>query len=946
MCGSKGGRSFWNFKTRLQKPRSIQVGTLEDDLRWVGKVVSTRGSDLVVQGDRVFVNNPDEACFQVEKVPAAEIRSALSGGVPESVSISGRLESVSLSFYRDRLKAISLDPEAASLPFGDLSVANPLLGWHRRLRAWSERKPRPTAAVGHGDFHGGNILCGPSGVAIIDHAHGGPDQPSWADAARLLGALWREVLGPTLTRAEMVRVLHGAAAADAGSPVERAARFFHQGIQSALEVGPKGPAARRELWIDLHHFAWIGLKWPGSEASHAAMIALAAEAVVRVEALERSLEADRLLHGPPGVFLAPGGRPLPSVLSNPSLEAGEIRQRHGLAGAKARHRVLLAGILFFACLRGGGERELDLLIDLALDGEEEVEKEAVFLLVRLVAVPRIWEFLAGNQRFEKRLDRVFSDPRWFRLALAVEEAQVPVPDQLGIFFGASVPPRFPRALWLLPFNPLEDVPPALRAASPPGFWELIEGSISLAAVEKHALVRRRQNLSEHQVVRLEEILREELEKWRGFDTDSLWVLRRSIEWLVCAVHLAGGELALEETSRKFGRTFAELISDSGQRNLAKGRSLARQANEAIDRGVPDEALELDRQSSAAFSVAESYAPEDYVLWACVLGRQADHCSQNPLDEADLRKQAIERYQAAVVAKPDLHEALDNWGFELSALARLSAGDPGEEKRLREAAIERYQAAVEAKPDKHDALYKWGNELGELARLSAGDAGEEKRLREAAIERYKAAVEAKPDKHDALNNWGNELGALARLRASDPGEEKRLREAAIERYQAAVVAKPDMHGALYNWGIQLGELARLSADDPGEEKRFRGEAIERYQAAVEAKPDLHEALYNWGSQLGALARLSASQPDQRSEALRQASDLLERVAALRGVPVTRWYNFACTLALQGERGPALESLEECLREGTIEAAHVREDGDWLEFRDDPAWQALLDRYPGV
>ncbi|MDY6989904.1 MAG: ATP-binding protein, partial [Thermodesulfobacteriota bacterium] len=90
-------------------------------------------------------------------------------------------------------------------------------------------------------------------------------------------------------------------------------------------------------------------------------------------------------------------------------------------------------------------------------------------------------------------------------------------------------------------------------------------------------------------------------------------------------------------------------------------------------------------------------------------------------------------------------------------------------------------ALEIKPDKHEALNNWGIGLGALAGTKAGK--ERDRLFQEAFEKYEKALEIKPDFHEALNNWGIGLGALAGTKAGK--ERDRLFQEAFEKYEKAL-----------------------------------------------------------------------------------------------------------------------------------------------------------------
>ena len=133
------------------------------------------------------------------------------------------------------------------------------------------------------------------------------------------------------------------------------------------------------------------------------------------------------------------------------------------------------------------------------------------------------------------------------------------------------------------------------------------------------------------------------------------------------------------------------------------------------------------------------------------------------EEADgLYRAAYEKYKAVVDIKPDMHEALNNWGAALSDQAKTKSGE--EADGLYRAACEKYKAAVDIKPDMHDALYNWGVALSDQAKTKSGDEADD--LYRAACEKYEAAVDIKPDMHDALYNWGTALLSQAKTKSGE------------------------------------------------------------------------------------------------------------------------------------------------------------------------------------
>ena len=216
-------------------------------------------------------------------------------------------------------------------------------------------------------------------------------------------------------------------------------------------------------------------------------------------------------------------------------------------------------------------------------------------------------------------------------------------------------------------------------------------------------------------------------------------------------------------------------------------------------------------------------------WGNALGKLA----ARKRDEG-LYAQAFAKFEAALSIKPDKDEAFSNWGIALGELAALK-----QDEGLYAQAFAKYEAALAIKPDDNEALYNWGNALGELAALK-----QDASLYAQAFAKYETALAIKMDMHEALCNWGTYLAKLAAFKQDESHYTQ-----AFAKYEAALAIKPDMYQALFNWGNALSELATLKQDEG-----LYAQAFAKYETALTIKPDKYEALCNWGNALGELAAL--------------------------------------------------------------------------------------------
>jgi tetratricopeptide (TPR) repeat protein len=314
-------------------------------------------------------------------------------------------------------------------------------------------------------------------------------------------------------------------------------------------------------------------------------------------------------------------------------------------------------------------------------------------------------------------------------------------------------------------------------------------------------------------------------------------------------------------------------------------------------------------------------------WGTDLGNLAQ--TREGKEAEELYNQAFDKFQKAIDIKSDLHEALNNWGTDLGNLAQTKEGREAEE--LYNQAFEKFQKAIDIKPDKHEAFNNCGNALGNLAQTKEGKEAEE--LYNQAFEKFEKAIDIKPDLHEAFNNWGNDLGNLAKTKEGKEAEE--LYNQAFEKFQKAIDIKPDKHEALYNWGTYLGNLAQTKEGKEAEE--LYNQAFEKFQKAIDIKPDKHEALYNWGTYLGNLAQTKEGK--EAEELYNQAFEKFQKAIEYGASS----YNLSCILALQGELGKALKYLEISLSKNEVDVAFVENDEDWINYLEDQEFLNLLNKF---
>jgi tetratricopeptide (TPR) repeat protein len=306
-------------------------------------------------------------------------------------------------------------------------------------------------------------------------------------------------------------------------------------------------------------------------------------------------------------------------------------------------------------------------------------------------------------------------------------------------------------------------------------------------------------------------------------------------------------------------------------------------------------------------------PAEIAAWALVeIGNKHFEAAEKTNSISEYEKTA-QQYEAALKIKPDMHEALNNWGNALSGLAKLQNAPD-----LFKASFAKYEAALKIKPDKHVTLYNWGNALLHLAQLK-----QEPALFDACFAKYEASLKIKPDYHEALLNWGAALSDLAQLK-----REPALFDASFAKYEASLKIKPDDHKALYNWGTTLSDLAQLK-----QEPALFDASFAKYEASLKIKPDNHKVLNNWVHGLIQTWKLTKD-----TKYLEQATKVTSQAEKLS---LNDCYNGACLAAIKNDEDGCKERLLRAKAAKTLPTRkHLEKDDDLVNMRDKPWFAELL------
>jgi beta-lactamase regulating signal transducer with metallopeptidase domain/Tfp pilus assembly protein PilF len=131
-------------------------------------------------------------------------------------------------------------------------------------------------------------------------------------------------------------------------------------------------------------------------------------------------------------------------------------------------------------------------------------------------------------------------------------------------------------------------------------------------------------------------------------------------------------------------------------------------------------------------------------------------------------------------------------------------------------------------------------------------------------------------------------------------------------------------------LSLGRFPRRDWENSNYSKERWAQAIEEYRDYVGDHPSSGRGWHNLGWAL------------HHSEHFEEAVGAFEKAAALDFQPGRAQYNLACGYAMLNRTDAALDALEFAVESGTIHHGHLEGDSDLDNLRDEPRFQALLER----
>jgi beta-lactamase regulating signal transducer with metallopeptidase domain len=131
-------------------------------------------------------------------------------------------------------------------------------------------------------------------------------------------------------------------------------------------------------------------------------------------------------------------------------------------------------------------------------------------------------------------------------------------------------------------------------------------------------------------------------------------------------------------------------------------------------------------------------------------------------------------------------------------------------------------------------------------------------------------------------------------------------------------------------LSLDRFPRRGSEKSNYSVERWAQAIEEYRDYVGDHPSSGRGWHNLGWAL------------HHSERFEEAIEAFEKAAALDFQPGRAQYNLACSYAMLNRPDAALDALESAVESGTAHYGHLENDSDLDNLRDEPRFQALLER----
>jgi tetratricopeptide (TPR) repeat protein len=289
----------------------------------------------------------------------------------------------------------------------------------------------------------------------------------------------------------------------------------------------------------------------------------------------------------------------------------------------------------------------------------------------------------------------------------------------------------------------------------------------------------------------------------------------------------------------------------------------------LDKAVAEKVREHQRdllmQAEEKFLAATTLDPtmvEALAKWASALRTRA-WIEVDDEKIGQLLSQALDKFAAILVVKPDSYLSLASMGEVLSAAAGYKT--PKIAAKYYAQAQQKFEAAIAIKPNDYETCRAWGSCLSAQARFASREVAD--KLLPEARQKFEAALRAKPNDVLTLVELGEVASTLAEIKTGR--EAARLYAEARRHFDAALKVKPDSVYALRRLSDMLRDQANQTLDKRKRQSLFE-EAISKAKAAVAIVPNDARVLFTWGHAL-----LDKSQNERGTEEIRLLREAQEK-----------------------------------------------------------------------
>lgn len=241
-------------------------------------------------------------------------------------------------------------------------------------------------------------------------------------------------------------------------------------------------------------------------------------------------------------------------------------------------------------------------------------------------------------------------------------------------------------------------------------------------------------------------------------------------------------------------------------------------------------------------------------WATGLSDEAS--SIPPGSESDkLYSLAYEKYEKSLSIDPKQYSIIVNYS---TTLAKHGANKPyNEGKPLFEKAYNKINEALELTPDRNEAIL--GLAYIQTKNAKTASVEESQKLYKSAYQNFEKVLERDPNNNKAIKIWASELAE--QFESSTGTTSNALFDLARQKYLLALSSNPKDQDLLNDLAYLIGNQAKRKIGQ--EADQLFSEAFYYYQQALKEQPQKSGILNNWGESIANQALIS---PDGKSQKL--------------------------------------------------------------------------------